>query len=628
MKIAAIILFVLQGLSLIGTISSGGFPSLLANAMFFNGVYGFSGFVGYMFPSILGCILLGAHNKRERKKNTVNSADLAKNPNVQVWMCSKCGTANLMKVKTCQSCGVSKQWSDEQKRHSGAAPAPAASNWLKLRFDSLNAEVKVDKNPCVVGTDPAADLNVSQVPGAEYVSANHAQIVWAEGAWYIKAEATTNGTYMNGYPLEAQLYYPLSQGDVISFGGGMEVTVLDFFNAPAAVMPAPAAAAPAAPKTNPPKTGKKKLPLILLIAAAVVAVAVLIGAAVNNSQITAVESSISDIGTVRLESEAKIETAEALYANLSQKNQTKVDNYGKLVEARKEYDRLTGAVEQAKAAIDAIGTVTADSGDAIAAARSAYDALEADGLTKYLKDRYPVLQEAETVYTELCAFNEAQALYENGNYAKAAETARNFIQNHPQSAYVPDAHDLAANCGVMAAQSAFEAGALEKAIAELDASNEQYQNESRPAAYTQLRQKVEAELEKIRPENGKVFYDKGVTGGYSKFTVKASSGSDAYVKLENIKDPNKYAIFYVRAGSSASIKVKEGHYNAKYVTGPYWFGEDKLFGSSSSYTKADKPVEFNLRYEGSYVYYSQITITLYSVLGGNLSTSDISPDQF
>lgn len=620
MKVVAIILFVLQIISLSGTISNGGLPMLLANAMFFNGIYGFFSFVGYILPTIIGIILMACHNKKKRKKNTVSSAELAKNPNIQVWVCSKCGTANLMKVKNCQNCGVTKQWSDQR---APKAPAPA-SNWVKLRFEALNAEVKVDKNPCTVGTDPAADLNVSQVPGAEYVSANHAQIVWAEGAWYIKAEATTNGTYMNGYPLEAQLYYPLSQGDVISLGGGMEVTVLEFFNAPAPAVPAPAAA----PKTNPPKTGKKKLPLILLIAAAVVAVAVLIGTGVNNSRITAVENSIRDIGTVRLESEAKIRTAEALYANLSQKNQGKVDNYGKLVEARKEHARLTGAVEQAKAAIDAIGTVTADSGDAIAAARSAYDALEADRLTKYLEDRYPVLQEAETVYAELCDFNGALALYESGDYARAAEMARSFIQNHPQSAYVPDAHDLAANCGVMAAQSAFEAGDLEKAIVELDASNEQYQTESRPAAYTELRQKVEAELEKIRPTSGKVFYDNGVTGGYSKFTVKASSDSDAYVKLENVKDSSKYVIFYVRAGTSASIKVKEGHYNAKYVTGPYWFGEDKLFGSSSSYTKADKPVEFNLRYEGSYVYYSQITITLYSVFGGNLSTSEIAPNQF
>lgn len=28
------------------------------------------------------------------------------------WVCSKCGTTNRERVKTCQACGVSKQWSD------------------------------------------------------------------------------------------------------------------------------------------------------------------------------------------------------------------------------------------------------------------------------------------------------------------------------------------------------------------------------------------------------------------------------------------------------------------------------------------------------------------------------------
>ena len=31
-----------------------------------------------------------------------------------VWICRSCGTQNLNKVKTCQSCGVSKKWSMEQ----------------------------------------------------------------------------------------------------------------------------------------------------------------------------------------------------------------------------------------------------------------------------------------------------------------------------------------------------------------------------------------------------------------------------------------------------------------------------------------------------------------------------------
>ena len=53
-----------------------------------------------------------------------------------------------------------------------------------------------------------------------------------------------------------------------------------------------------------------------------------------------VETAINHIGTVSLESRAKIEEAEALYLSLPAEKRSSVRNYSTLVAAREEYDRL------------------------------------------------------------------------------------------------------------------------------------------------------------------------------------------------------------------------------------------------------------------------------------------------
>ena len=260
MKIAAFILFGLQALSIFGSITSGQFFDILFGG-FFYGVMGFSRTLGYFLPTIIGIVLLVRHEKKQNAKNCVSSEDLAKDPSIQVWVCAKCKTNNLMKVKTCQKCGVSKQWSDEQQKASAPAvqtqfvsaeagettvlsapeagqttvlSAPEAgqttvlneSGYLKLRT-SLNSELKVSKTMCAVGTAAEADLNLSQLPCAQYISGRHALLVYSGGAWYIRDENSANGTQLNGYPLEAQLYYPLAVDSVISLAGKEHLTVVE-----------------------------------------------------------------------------------------------------------------------------------------------------------------------------------------------------------------------------------------------------------------------------------------------------------------------------------------------------------------------------------------------------------------
>ena len=99
-------------------------------------------------------------------------------------------------------------------------------------------------------------------------------------------------------------------------------------------------------------------------------------------------------------------------------------------------------------------------------------------------------------------------------------------------------------------------------------------------------------------------------------------------KLENLTDPSKCVMFYVRKGEQATVKVRDGAYIAKYTTGKYWFGQEGMFGENASFVKADDIMEFTTTQSGSTTSCSIIEITLYQVAGGNLSTSMIDETAF
>ncbi|MCC8029024.1 MAG: L,D-transpeptidase/peptidoglycan binding protein [Lachnospiraceae bacterium] len=139
------------------------------------------------------------------------------------------------------------------------------------------------------------------------------------------------------------------------------------------------------------------------------------------SAANAVVDAINAIGTVTLDSADAISNARSLYDALSSENQALVTNYSTLTEAESAYAALVAAAEQAAAeqaaaeqaaqqaaqsqaqtvidAINAIGTVTAESGSAIANARTQYDALS-DTAKGYVTN-YDVLTAAEAAYAAL-----------------------------------------------------------------------------------------------------------------------------------------------------------------------------------------------------------------------------------
>lgn len=115
----------------------------------------------------------------------------------------------------------------------------------------------------------------------------------------------------------------------------------------------------------------------------------------------AVIEKIDAIGEVTLEDEATINDARTLYTALTEEQKALVTNYETLTAAEATLAALKqqAAVDETIAKIDAIGTVTLDSADAISAARAAYNALSEE--QKALVTNYDVLVAAEADLKDL-----------------------------------------------------------------------------------------------------------------------------------------------------------------------------------------------------------------------------------
>lgn len=336
------------------------------------------------------------------------------------------------------------------------------------------------------------------------------------------------------------------------------------------------------------------------------------------SAVSDVEEAIEQIGTVSMNSHRQIKNAEQMYDALPADKQMKVANHAVLAAARKEYDRLSAAIDNAGNAIDAIGVVTQNSASAIGRARMAYDALEKDGLTSYVSDKYSILEKAEDQYAQL-QYQSAMDLLNQKKYQEAYTLFDAIITDYPGCSVIADVRSGAADSLVGFADKQYNAGALEEAMHALEEVSKEYGTST---SGTELREKIEKALSQQRPQNGKTFTNT-VNWGYGEFTVSASS-HDACIKLENVTDPSKNILFYVRAGEDATVNVKDGRYIVKYTSGEYWFGQDSMFGKHASFARAEDILEFTT----TSTQYTVISITLYTVYNGNLETSEIDPEDF
>jgi len=121
----------------------------------------------------------------------------------------------------------------------------------------------------------------------------------------------------------------------------------------------------------------------------------------------AVEKLIDAIGTVTLDSEEAIKAARGAYDALTEEQKAQVGNYQTLLDAEAKLADLQAA-DAVEKLIDAIGTVTLDSEEAIKAARGAYDALT--DAQKELVGNYQTLLDAEAKLADLKAADAVEKL--------------------------------------------------------------------------------------------------------------------------------------------------------------------------------------------------------------------------
>ena len=197
----------------------------------------------------------------------------------------------------------------------------------------------------------------------------------------------------------------------------------------------------------------------------------------DDPAVAAVKELIDAIGEVTLESGDAIKAARAAYDKLPEAKKALVDNYEKLTAAEEAYTALVDAAA-AKAVddlIDAIGEVTVDSGDAIKAARAAYDALT--DTQKELVKNYEELTAAEEAYTNLVDAAAAKAVddlidaigevtVDSGDAIKAAraaydaltDTQKELVKNYEKLLAAEELYEeLTASAAAIAQKAAEEA---------------------------------------------------------------------------------------------------------------------------------------------------------------------------
>lgn len=309
-----------------------------------------------------------------------------------------------------------------------------------------------------------------------------------------------------------------------------------------------------------------------------------------------VEQAIDAIGTVTLDDGQAIAYAEELYYALSGSEQGKVPNAAELLSARKEYDRLAAAVQYCLECINAIGEVTLDSGEVIGTAWAAWEALRADDIADYASDAYPLLTLAEDTYDEL----QAQVLYAQAKllYQEAVELK---IDSKFEEAWVL-LDTIVTNFP----------NAPTTALARVDAADclmiladKYFKAEDYHSTYNAvvLCQSYGVTNDAYKEMHELLFQRLAqIRPANGKiFRSRSDSGlvrfrvivegKDVCLKLTLTNNPESYLLFYVRAGEEFTVHMDEGEYILEYTFGDYWFGEEDMFGVTGQYRQVQGVAE-------------------------------------
>lgn len=338
---------------------------------------------------------------------------------------------------------------------------------------------------------------------------------------------------------------------------------------------------------------------------------------------------VNAVGTVTPDDGTRLEAAWAAYAVLEQENiaQYADSDYQNLKKAQDTYDKQCELVAQYIDAVNGLGTITLDSRFQLDQVAAFYTRLTGQGIASYVAEYKAVANAAEAEYLALYSadfYKTAKAQYNKKEYEEVRTQIAAFLREYPTAPNAEELRTLRGKCLIEMARAKLNQGLTEAA---LNIMNKAESYEKAVDGYQTLLTQIQNRITANRPYTGRKLYN-NLGSGYGQLVIEASSTADACVKLESIDNPDKYVLFYVRAGEKATISVPAGKYYLKYTSGSTWYSTEEMFGASASYTKAEDIFEFTVSYSGNYVYYNQITVTLYTVWGGNLETTPITENGF
>ncbi|MBB4937936.1 hypothetical protein FHR32_002241 [Streptosporangium album] len=125
-----------------------------------------------------------------------------------------------------------------------------------------------------------------------------------------------------------------------------------------------------------------------------------------------------------------------------------------------------------------------------------------------------------------------------------------------------------------------------------------------------------------RPGNGTLLYDR-LSDGRGTVKIKNGTAKDAVVTL--VRGTSKALSLYVRARSTASVKVVEdGTYSVYFTSGHRFSTSKRRFAKSAVYQRFDRKLKFTTTSISATIW----TLTLNVVRGGNARTSGVNPKDF
>ena len=326
----------------------------------------------------------------------------------------------------------------------------------------------------------------------------------------------------------------------------------------------------------------------------------------------------------------ELERIQTSYDALTEEGRRYVEDFDTLLELKDAYEQKMETVQEAMDAIDAIGEIDEGSMDAIEFAQACYDAV--DPAFRSAVTNAAVLDGAEDACRQAIRDKgtaETQTLIDAGQYQEAMDYAGQYIADHQfEMGSQTELATLQQTAELYLAWQYYNANYLEDTQDLLDhLLGDAITDELYNGAW-ELQTRMDNYLVSSEPSNGKIL-SSTISGGYGELTINSGS-NPMLIKVEKEYDASKYIYFYVRADSSAMINVPDGDYVVKYASGDVYYGSgaEQPFGRDTSYSQADDVLEFSTSYSGNYVYYSTITLTLYAVAGGNMSSYSIDPDSF